>query len=62
MYMDRQTITKDQECTWTDNFTGKECTGQTITKDHKCSGGKFQLADGHTDTVTFGLLELLLRS
>ena len=23
MYMDRQTITKDQECTWTDNFTGK---------------------------------------
>ena len=27
MYMDRQTITKDQECTWTDTFTGKECTG-----------------------------------
>ena len=26
MYMDRQTITKDQELTWTDNFTGKDCT------------------------------------
>ena len=61
--MNRQIITKDQECTWTDNFTGKECTGtdrplQTIRNVHKVifnlvtDTHTHRRTDGHSDIWT----------
>ena len=64
-----QTITKDQECTLTDNFTWKECTGKDrpLQRIRNVNEVNFNLVtdeqtDRQTDTVTFALLELLLRS